>query len=85
MHIQSNPKLQRLHCQQEKERDLREERHIPDIPTGETPDKLENERLSLSTEVKKQNNHAVIKGKMDKTFSLQRQEIVVKESEVKQS
>ena len=27
----------------------REANHIPDIPTGENPDKLENKRLSLST------------------------------------
>ncbi|KAJ8361311.1 hypothetical protein SKAU_G00178360 [Synaphobranchus kaupii] len=57
-----------------------EANHIPDIPTGETPDKLENERLSLLSEVKKRNNRAVIKDKMDKTFSLQRQEIVEKQS-----
>ncbi|KAK0153250.1 hypothetical protein N1851_005078 [Merluccius polli] len=59
-----------------------EANHIPDIPTGETPDKLENERLSLLTEVKKRDNRAVIKAKMDKTFSLRRQDIVAKESEI---
>lgn len=58
--------------------------HIPDIPTGETPDKLENERLSILSEVKKRNNRAVIKNKMDKTFSLRRQEIVEKESGVEE-
>ncbi|KAL6099179.1 uncharacterized protein ACO6RY_18155 [Pungitius sinensis] len=56
-----------------------EANHIPDIPTGETPDKLEKQRLSLLSEVKKQNNRAVIKDKMGKTFSLRRQEIVGKE------
>ncbi|XP_068567851.1 uncharacterized protein [Cebidichthys violaceus] len=56
-----------------------EANHIPDIPTGETSDKLENERLSLLSEVKKRNNRSVIKSKMDKTFSLRRREIVEKE------
>ncbi|XP_056277356.1 uncharacterized protein LOC130198234 [Pseudoliparis swirei] len=56
-----------------------EANHIPDIPTGETSDKLENERLSLLSEVKKRNNRTVIKSKMDKTFSVRRQEIVEKE------
>uniref|UniRef100_A0A8C3GB99 PB1 domain-containing protein n=1 Tax=Cyclopterus lumpus TaxID=8103 RepID=A0A8C3GB99_CYCLU len=56
-----------------------EANHIPDIPTGETSDKLEIERLSLLSEVKKRNNRTVIKSKMDKTFSVRRQEIVGKE------
>lgn len=56
-----------------------EANHIPDIRTGETSDKLENERLSLLSEVKKRNNRTVIKSKMDKTFSVRRQEIVEKE------
>lgn len=41
---------------------------------------MENERLSLLSEVKKRNNRAVIENKMDTTFSLPRQEIVEKES-----
>ncbi|XP_032379998.1 uncharacterized protein LOC116694379 [Etheostoma spectabile] len=61
-----------------------EANHIPDIPTGETPEKLENERLSLLTEAKKCNNRAVIKAKMDKTFSLRREDILAKESEVEE-
>lgn len=61
-----------------------EANHIPDIPTGDTPEKLENERLSLLTEVKKRDNRAVIKHKMAKTFSLRRQEIVEKESGVEE-
>lgn len=56
-----------------------EANHIPDIPTGETREKLENERHSLLTEVKKRDNRAVVKDKMAKTFSLRRQEIVEKE------
>ncbi|KAF7642129.1 hypothetical protein LDENG_00264180 [Lucifuga dentata] len=61
-----------------------EANHIPDIPIGETPDKLENERLSLISEVRKRNNRAVIKAKMDRTFSLRRQEVVEKESGVEE-
>lgn len=30
-----------------------EANHVPDIPTGETPDNLENERASLLSKVKK--------------------------------
>ncbi|XP_028430573.1 uncharacterized protein LOC114553561 [Perca flavescens] len=56
-----------------------EANHIPDIPTGETPDKLEKERLLLLSEVMKRNNRALIKDKMAKTFSLRRHEIVEKE------
>ncbi|MEQ2231224.1 hypothetical protein ILYODFUR_037336 [Ilyodon furcidens] len=47
-----------------------EANHIPEIPTGETSEKLESERLSMLHEVTKQNNHAVIKTKMAQTFSL---------------
>lgn len=61
-----------------------EANHIPDIPTGETSDNLEDERLSLLTEVRKRNNRAVLKNKMEKTFSLRRQEIVAKESGVEE-
>ncbi|KAK7891446.1 hypothetical protein WMY93_023409 [Mugilogobius chulae] len=56
-----------------------EANHIPDLPTGETQEKLENERLSLLTDVMKRDNRAVIKDKMAKTFSLRRREIVEKE------
>ncbi|XP_047217856.1 uncharacterized protein LOC124866210 [Girardinichthys multiradiatus] len=59
-----------------------EANHIPEIPTGETSEKLENERLSLLHEVTKQNNRAVIKAKMAQTFSLRRQEVVEKELHV---
>lgn len=40
---------------------------------------MENERLSLLSEVKRRNNRIVIKEKMEKTFSLRRHEIVEKE------
>ena len=56
-----------IHCLQKKSRDLGEEK-----PTTYLTFQLE--RLSLLTEVRKRNNRAVIKNKMDKTFSLQRQE-----------
>ncbi|KAK7912340.1 hypothetical protein WMY93_012551 [Mugilogobius chulae] len=56
-----------------------EANHIPDLPTGETQEKLENERLSLLTDIKKRDNRAVIKDKMAKTFSLRRREIVERE------
>ncbi|XP_035994608.1 uncharacterized protein LOC118563631 [Fundulus heteroclitus] len=61
-----------------------EANHIPDIPTGETQDILEAERVTLLSEAKKRNNRALIKNKMDKTFSLRRQEIVTKELGVEQ-
>lgn len=59
-----------------------EANHIPDIPIGETPEKLENERVSLLREVTKRNNHAVIKSKMAQTFALRRKEIVEQELDV---
>ncbi|KAK7886837.1 hypothetical protein WMY93_026458 [Mugilogobius chulae] len=61
-----------------------EANHIPDIPNGETAEKLENERLALLTEFKKVNNRAVIKEKMAKTFYLRRQEVVEKEMAVEE-
>lgn len=61
-----------------------EANHIPNIPTGETSDKLEDERLLLLSEVKKRNNGAVVKDKMEKTFSLRRQEVVGKETGVEE-
>ncbi|XP_067353940.1 uncharacterized protein [Channa argus] len=61
-----------------------EANHIPDIPVGETLGKLEDERLALLNEVKKQNNRMVIKEKMAKTFSIRRQEIVEKEMGVEE-
>jgi len=37
---------------------------------------LENEHVALLTEVKKRNNEAVLKEKMQRTFSYRRQEVV---------
>ncbi|KAI9519804.1 hypothetical protein NQZ68_024665 [Dissostichus eleginoides] len=49
----------------------------PNIPSGETRDGLEVERVALLTEVKKKKkDEAVIKEKMQRTFSLRRQEIL---------
>ncbi|XP_034082371.1 sterile alpha motif domain-containing protein 3-like isoform X2 [Gymnodraco acuticeps] len=49
---------------------------LPPLPSGETRDSLEKERVVLLTEVKKRNNDAVVKKKMQKTFAYRRQEIV---------
>lgn len=49
---------------------------FPSLPSGETTDSLEEERVALLTEVKKRNNEAVIKQKMQKTFSYRRKEVV---------
>ncbi|XP_058500363.1 uncharacterized protein LOC131469446 [Solea solea] len=49
---------------------------LPSLPCGETRESLENERVALLTEVKKRHNEAVVKQKMQKTFSYRRQEVV---------
>lgn len=49
---------------------------FPSLPSGETTDSLEKERVALLTEVKKRNNEAVIKQKLQKTFSYRRKEVV---------
>ncbi|XP_074528600.1 uncharacterized protein LOC141791837 [Halichoeres trimaculatus] len=49
---------------------------LPSFPSGETQESLEDERIALLTEVKKKNNDAVVREKMQKTFSYRRQEIV---------
>ncbi|XP_073803642.1 uncharacterized protein [Danio rerio] len=49
---------------------------LPCLPRGETADSMEKERIALLTEVKKNNNEAVIKEKMHLTFSYRRQELV---------
>uniref|UniRef100_A0A8P4GKA6 Sterile alpha motif domain-containing protein 3 n=2 Tax=Dicentrarchus labrax TaxID=13489 RepID=A0A8P4GKA6_DICLA len=48
----------------------------PSHPRGEMTESLEVERVALLTEVKKKNNEAVIKEKMQRTFSYRRQEIL---------
>ncbi|XP_057190382.1 sterile alpha motif domain-containing protein 3 [Triplophysa rosa] len=49
---------------------------LPCFPKGETAESMEKERIALLTEVKKKNNEAVIKEKMQLTFSYRRQELV---------
>nr|XP_046263321.1 uncharacterized protein LOC124068860 isoform X2 [Scatophagus argus]XP_046263322.1 uncharacterized protein LOC124068860 isoform X2 [Scatophagus argus]XP_046269583.1 uncharacterized protein LOC124072313 isoform X3 [Scatophagus argus]XP_046269585.1 uncharacterized protein LOC124072313 isoform X3 [Scatophagus argus] len=50
--------------------------YIPLHPKGETAESLENERIALLSELKKRDNEAVIKAKMEKTFSHRRLEVV---------
>lgn len=50
--------------------------YLPPHPQGETSGSLEKERVDLLCEVMKRDNCQVIAGKMGKTFSLRRQEIV---------
>lgn len=49
---------------------------LPSFPCGETRESLENERVALLTVVKKRHNEAVVREKMQKTFSYRRQEVV---------
>ncbi len=49
---------------------------LPPHPNGENVDSLEMERQELLEEVKKKNNHKVIKKKWQKTFSYRRLEVV---------
>lgn len=53
-----------------------EANHFPALPSGETRGSLEQERVSLLTELQKKNNRQTIKEKMAKTFGYRRQEIV---------
>ncbi|XP_070398085.1 uncharacterized protein [Nothobranchius furzeri] len=48
----------------------------PSLPTGDTSESLEQERLSLLTEVKIRHNDRVIADKMARTFAYRRQEVV---------
>lgn len=51
--------------------------HVPDHPENHNDDSLEDERLALAEECKKKNkNVALIRQKMELTFSLRRREIV---------
>lgn len=50
--------------------------YLPPHPLGETEESLEKERLDLLGEIKKKNNDKVIGGKMAKTFSCRRFEVV---------
>ncbi|XP_029995424.1 uncharacterized protein LOC115422931 [Sphaeramia orbicularis] len=48
----------------------------PHYPAGEDKESLEKERVKLLSEVKRRNNHQVIKEKMEKTFAHQQYEVV---------
>ncbi|XP_041860332.1 uncharacterized protein LOC121651929 [Melanotaenia boesemani] len=48
----------------------------PPYPAGETEDSLEEERLTLLSEVKKRHNDKVVREKMAMTFAYRRQEVV---------
>lgn len=53
-----------------------EANYLPPHPQGETQESLEQERLELLSEVKKKKNSQVINEKMERTFSIRRQEVV---------
>uniref|UniRef100_A0AAZ1XG73 PB1 domain-containing protein n=2 Tax=Oreochromis aureus TaxID=47969 RepID=A0AAZ1XG73_OREAU len=50
--------------------------YLPPHVQGETSESLEKERIKLLSEVMKRDNSRVVAQKMDKTFSLRREEIV---------
>ncbi|XP_051780897.1 uncharacterized protein LOC127527169 [Erpetoichthys calabaricus] len=58
--------------------------HFPSLPSGETPQSLEQKRISLMAELQKRNNRQTIKEKMAKTFGYRRQEIVYKKPNIEQ-
>uniref|UniRef100_A0A3P9JS78 Uncharacterized protein n=1 Tax=Oryzias latipes TaxID=8090 RepID=A0A3P9JS78_ORYLA len=50
--------------------------YCPPFPLGESEQSLETIRIELLSDVKKRNNTDTIKDKMNKTFSLRRQEVI---------
>ena len=50
--------------------------HFPSLPSGETTETLEQERISLLGELQKRHNQQTIKEKMARTFGYRRQEEV---------
>ncbi|KAM4595973.1 uncharacterized protein ACJ7VT_011444 [Polymixia lowei] len=56
--------------------------HFPSLPSGETTESMEQERVSLLGELQKRNNRQTIKEKMAKTFGYRRQEIVHKQPSI---
>lgn len=67
---------QRTSANQVKKARRAEVNYCPDYPTGQSQETLEEERLSLLSEVTKRNNQQVIKEKMDKTFAYRRHEVI---------
>ena len=56
--------------------------HFPSLPSEETPESLEQERISILAELQKRNNRLTIKEKMENTFGYRRQEIVHKKPSI---
>ena len=50
--------------------------YLPDHPLGETPESLEEERVSLITDFRKRGSEEEVAQKMEKTYSARRQEVV---------
>lgn len=50
--------------------------YLPPLPVGDTEATLEKERVDLLQEIKKKNNERIISEKMERSFSLRRQEVV---------
>ncbi|XP_051780300.1 uncharacterized protein LOC114645041 [Erpetoichthys calabaricus] len=74
-HISHDDSLPTMNIKRAKRADAN---HYPSLPTGKTPDSLEEQRISLLNEVKKKKNGNTIKMMMAKTFRYRRQEIVGK-------
>lgn len=50
--------------------------YLPPLPAGDTEASLEKERVDMLREVKKENNERIISKKMERSFSIRRQEVV---------
>jgi len=50
--------------------------YLPPLPIGDTEATLEKEREDMLQEIKKKNNEKIISEKMERSFSLRRQEVV---------
>ncbi|KAL7842560.1 hypothetical protein SRHO_G00242490 [Serrasalmus rhombeus] len=50
--------------------------YCPAYPVGHIKESLEQERLSLLSEVKRKNNQHVVKEKMERTFTYRRHEVI---------
>ncbi|XP_076616611.1 uncharacterized protein LOC143339324 [Chaetodon auriga] len=50
--------------------------YLPPLPIGDTEATLEKERVDMLQEIKKKNNERIISEKMERSFSIRRQEVV---------
>lgn len=50
--------------------------YLPPMPIGDTEATLEKERVDMLQEIQKKNNERIISEKMEKSFSIRRQEVV---------